>query len=166
MNVSLYSLRHHQNHLLLCYRGFGFQLKIHCRWGWETSCHSRQVFIFYQHQRHPESTLWRIFLLYWPHPLPLVFNVLGRESGWHACKPQWPTANCITRAPHSVAVWCHRLACPVSKGQASAIGSLTFLQKISHQKPLILRLNCPASSSWHTVGICLMFFFLYAFLSG
>lgn len=28
-------------------------------------------------------------------------NVLGKEPGWHACKPQWPTSKCIIRVPDS-----------------------------------------------------------------
>lgn len=57
-------------------------------------------FIFCQYQMDPEeSTPWRIFLLCIRASVPGP-NVLGKEPGWHACKPQWPTSKCIIRVPN------------------------------------------------------------------
>lgn len=125
-------LRPHPNQLLVCYRHFSLFAENQSQRGVSgILLHSGQVLTFCQHQAHPRSKLWRIFFLCCPEPPSRLSTVLGRESGWHACKPQWPTSKCITRVPHSGGGWCHCLA--GGEGQASAIRLMSFLQIHSHK---------------------------------
>lgn len=134
MIVSWMKASSYQNHMLVCYRRFSLfdKNQLQRRVG-DILCHSGQLLIFYQHSIYPESKLWRIFLLCCPETPSPVSSVLARESGWHACKPRWPTSKCITEFPTQWEVWCHPLSGPNGEGQALVIRSLSFLQIHSYK---------------------------------